>query len=302
MSPPRSSMPGATAAPARPRRRALRAACPFPSRTHPWRGRQRLRRGRQRPRDFIPIHEDDDDAPTVARTSVPRRPPLSRRWPLPRRPATAPYAPRSPPSMSSKRATLPPPPPAAAFAPPQAAAPSPAAGAVVRAADAAVADVARAVVRGAASAAHAPVARLPRLAVRPRHADAASADGRVRGAHAASALERAGPDGGGLFAAGPPRRLGPRPHTTPRSWGQAAAPVVPRPVRWAPTPLNLQPPETIDFAADAQPLAGAAWRLGPPGLVVLIFLLAHAGGAKLAHVIAARWTSAGARRVRASSK
>jgi len=52
---------------------------------------------------------------------------------------------------------------------------------------------------------------------------------------------------------------------------------------WDP-PLHLQPPETIDFSADAQPLRMR--RSGPPGLVVLIVLLgAMAGGAKLAHVV-----------------
>ena len=48
--------------------------------------------------------------------------------------------------------------------------------------------------------------------------------------------------------------------------------------------MNLQAPETIDFAADAQPLT--VRRSGPPGLLVLVFLLgAMAGGAKLAHVV-----------------
>jgi len=40
----------------------------------------------------------------------------------------------------------------------------------------------------------------------------------------------------------------------------------------------------LDFGVDAQPLAPR--RSGPPGLVVLIFLLgAMAGGAKLAHLV-----------------
>jgi hypothetical protein len=49
-------------------------------------------------------------------------------------------------------------------------------------------------------------------------------------------------------------------------------------------PFTLQAPETIDFAADAQPLVMR--RSGPPGLVVLIILLgAMVGGAKLAQVV-----------------
>jgi hypothetical protein len=53
----------------------------------------------------------------------------------------------------------------------------------------------------------------------------------------------------------------------------------------APAPsLNLQPPEMIDFAADAQPIV--VKRSGPPGLLVLIVMLgAMAGGAKLAHYV-----------------
>jgi hypothetical protein len=49
-------------------------------------------------------------------------------------------------------------------------------------------------------------------------------------------------------------------------------------------PLNLAPPETIDFSADVQPIV--IRRSGPPGLLVLIVMLgAMAGGAKLAHVV-----------------
>jgi hypothetical protein len=51
-----------------------------------------------------------------------------------------------------------------------------------------------------------------------------------------------------------------------------------------PAPLNLAPPETIDFSADVQPIV--IRRSGPPGLLVLIVMLgAMAGGAKLAHVV-----------------
>jgi hypothetical protein len=89
-----------------------------------------------------------------------------------------------------------------------------------------------------------------------------------------------------LFAGGPPRGR-PTPHTTLPSWGNQAAPAPSYAAPsngWAAAPMNLQPPETIDFSADAQPLT--VRRSGPPGLVVLIFLLAAAaGGAKLAHVV-----------------
>jgi hypothetical protein len=62
------------------------------------------------------------------------------------------------------------------------------------------------------------------------------------------------------------------------------APALPSPGNSWGAPLNLQAPETIDFAADAAPLT--IRRSGPPGLVWLIFMLgAMAGGAKLAHVV-----------------
>jgi hypothetical protein len=59
------------------------------------------------------------------------------------------------------------------------------------------------------------------------------------------------------------------------SWSAPPAPMA---------PLNLAPPETIDFSADVQPIV--IRRSGPPGLLVLIVMLgAMAGGAKLAHVV-----------------
>jgi hypothetical protein len=60
---------------------------------------------------------------------------------------------------------------------------------------------------------------------------------------------------------------------------------------WAAPPLNLQPPDTIDFSADAQPIVMR--RSGPPGLLVLIVMLAAmAGGAKLAHEVTRNDTAA----------
>jgi hypothetical protein len=67
------------------------------------------------------------------------------------------------------------------------------------------------------------------------------------------------------------------------NWFPPPAPPLSSGNNWA-APLHLQPPETIDFSADSQPLI--VRRSGPPGLVVLIVLLgAMAGGAKLAHVV-----------------
>jgi hypothetical protein len=67
------------------------------------------------------------------------------------------------------------------------------------------------------------------------------------------------------------------------SWAPVPSPPPPPLANWG-APLHLQAPETIDFAADAQPLTMR--RPGPPGLLVLIVLLgAMAGGAKLAHVV-----------------
>jgi hypothetical protein len=67
------------------------------------------------------------------------------------------------------------------------------------------------------------------------------------------------------------------------NWAPVPSPQPPPIANWGP-PLHLQAPETIDFAADAQPLT--VRRSGPPGLLVLIVLLgAMVGGAKLAHVV-----------------
>jgi hypothetical protein len=63
------------------------------------------------------------------------------------------------------------------------------------------------------------------------------------------------------------------------------APSLPSPGNsWGAPPPNLQVPETIDFSIDAAPIVMR--RSGPPGLLVLIVMLAAmAGGAKLAQVV-----------------
>jgi hypothetical protein len=89
-----------------------------------------------------------------------------------------------------------------------------------------------------------------------------------------------------LVQPGPPRGAAtlPAPGRSNHSWPPAA----PVPA-FAPGPsyvpaLTLQQPDTIDFAADAQPIVMR--RSGPPGLLVVAVLLgAMAGGAKLAEVV-----------------
>jgi serine/threonine protein kinase len=229
------------------------------------------------PDAFIPIHEDDDDAPTVARNLGPlaasSKAPIS----LPRRPtSTAPYSSLSPPS--GKRPSLPPPPPAAAFSPPippSLASPGP----IFVAPPPPAMPVSRAFPDSPfdpdmPTPPPPPLNELDELA-------AATPPPPMNN------LQPPAPPS--LFAGGPPRGR-PTPHSTLPSWGNQAAPAPSYAASaapsngWASAPMNLQPPETIDFAADAQPLT--VRRSGPPGLVVLIFLLAAAaGGAKLAHVV-----------------
>jgi serine/threonine protein kinase len=210
---------------------------------------------------FIPIHEDDDDAPTVARDrgfSV--APPALE---LPRRPSTAPYASLSA-SSKSKRPSIPPPPPAAALAPPPPAALAPPPPVFATSPPAFTAP---------------PPPRMP-----PSRAFADSPfDSDMPTPPPPPTDEFAPPTPAGHFQLPPPPGM---PAPAPSAgWGlPPGAPSFPSPGNSWPPPLNLQPPETIDFSADAVPLVMR--RSGPPGLLVLIVMLgAMAGGAKLAHVV-----------------
>ncbi|HVU49712.1 MAG TPA: protein kinase [Polyangia bacterium] len=230
---------------------------------------------------FIPIKDDDEDAPTVARNLGPAAaasvgPPLE----LPRRPSTAPYSTLSS-SGRKKPATIPPPPPAAAFAPPPSppsfTAPSPPVP----------------VFAPGGSSFTAPPPPMP--------------PSRSFGSDSPFDPDMPTPPPPPTDEVAPPTPLPTYPSAPGPAYGngpppgapglRASSPGLPRPsAGWAPAPapappsgnwgapLNLQAPETIDFAADAAPLT--IRRSGPPGLVWLIFILgAMAGGAKLAEVV-----------------
>jgi serine/threonine protein kinase len=207
---------------------------------------------------FIPIKDDDEDAPTVARNLGPAAAAsVAPAGEAPRRSQTAPYSTLA--GGGKKPSTIPPPPPAAAFAPP---APP-------------VAPFAP----GGSSFTAPPPPPMP-----PSRAFAADApfDPDMPTPPPPPTDEFAPPTPLPTYSvagAGPPPGA---PQPAPAgSWGSQ----LPSPGNsWAPAPFQLQAPETIDFAADAQPLV--IRRSGPPGLVVLIVLLgAMAGGAKLAHVV-----------------
>jgi hypothetical protein len=98
----------------------------------------------------------------------------------------------------------------------------------------------------------------------------------------------------------PPGRppLGRAAYPNAPAYGPGAAPDA-----WAPTPggppLNLRPPETIDFGSGAPQVV--ARRSGPPRLVVLIVLIAGAvGGAKLAQIVTRQDVAAMQRTLEAS--
>jgi serine/threonine protein kinase len=214
---------------------------------------------------FIPIQEDDDDAPTVARNLGPAaaasvKSPLE----LPRRPtSTAPYSTLAPGKNPSKKpTTIPPPPPAAAFAPPSFTAPSPPVPVFAP---------------GGSSFTAPPPPPMP-----PTRAFADSPfDRDMPTPPPPPTDEFMPPTPLPVYGSGPPAGA----PGLPPPGGGWPAPGLPSPGNsWAPAPFDLRQPETIDFAADAQPLT--IRRSGPPGLVVLIVLLAAmAGGAKLAHVV-----------------
>jgi serine/threonine protein kinase len=212
---------------------------------------------------FIPIHEDDEDAPTVARVGVPGGPPA------PRRTATAPYSSlNSPggngPAGNGKRpSTIPPPPPAAALAPPP----------------------------PLFSSSPTPPPPPPMPAPRVSLADSPFMDAGdvvtppppTTGSGDEFAPPTPGPTPGPLFQLAPPG-MQPSP-PAPAAWvPPIAAPGLPSPGNsWA-APPNLHAPDTIDFSANAAPIVMR--RSGPPGLLVLIVMLAAmAGGAKLAQEV-----------------
>jgi hypothetical protein len=101
--------------------------------------------------------------------------------------------------------------------------------------------------------------------------------------------EFAPPTPGPLFQLAPPGM----PSPPANQWGPppgAPSTTAARSAEWPspgnswPAPPNLQAPETIDFSIDAAPIVMR--RSGPPGVLVLIVMLAAmAGGAKLAHVV-----------------
>jgi hypothetical protein len=207
---------------------------------------------------FIPIDEDDEDAPTVARNLGPAAAAsVGRPAEVPRRP-TAPYAP-APLSASGKRPTLPPPPPPQAFAPPPPLPPP--------------------FAPGGSSFTAPPPPPMP-----PSRSFGADAP------YDPDVATPAPPPTDEFMAPTPPpiQAPGPLPGAPANNgWTHSpAAPAFHQPQQsgWAAAPFNLQQPETIDFSASLP--AMPARRSGPPGLLFLIVMLgAAAGGAKLAHVV-----------------
>jgi serine/threonine-protein kinase len=229
---------------------------------------------------FIPIQDDDDDAPTVARNLGPAAAasvgaPLE----LPRRPSTAPYSTLSA-SPSKKPTTIPPPPPAAAFAPPAPTsftAPSPPVPVFAPGGSSFKAPPPPTMPPSRSFGSDSPFdPDMPTPAPPPTDEFAPPTPLPTYG------LPGMGP---------PPGAPGPRtsspglpaPNSSASGWAPPA-PALPSPGNSWGAPLHLQAPETIDFAADAAPLVMR--RTGPPGLLVLICLLGAAvGGAKLASVV-----------------
>jgi serine/threonine protein kinase len=238
------------------------------------------------PRDpFIPIQEDDDDAPTVARNLGPAAAASAASSPLelPRRAATAPFGSLSTGgNVGNKPTTIPPPPPAAAFAPPPAAAfaqPSPAVPAFAPGGSSFTAPPPPPMPPSRAFGADAPFD--PDVPTPPPPTDEFAPPTPLPTYPAYGS----GPPPGAPGLPPPANNWQGSSLPSPgNSWQAAPAP---SPGNGWQAPLNLQAPDTIDFAADAVPLMMR--RSGPPGLLVLIFLLgAMAGGAKLAQVVTQR--------------
>jgi serine/threonine protein kinase len=210
---------------------------------------------------FIPIREDDEDAPTVARNPnlVGAVPPGA----APKRSPTAPYSTMAP--GARKPTTIPPPPPAAALAPPPPVFPQ-------------------------SSTAFTPPPPPPMPPPRVSLADTPF-DADMPTPPPPPTDEFAPPTPAPLFQLAPPGMSSPPanqwgPPPGPRS-STAAGPAagLPSPGNsWGAPPPNLHVPDTIDFSANAAPIVMR--RSGPPGLLVLIVMLAAiAGGAKLAQYV-----------------
>jgi hypothetical protein len=243
---------------------------------------------------FIPIHEDDDDAPTVARNIRPGpaavAPAAQPKRPGPTSPYTTLSSPGGPsPPVLKRPMTVPPPPPAAAFAPPAApsfAAPSPAVPVFAPGGSSFTAPPPPPMPPSRAFGADAPFdPDMPTPAPPPTDEFMPPTPPPTQ---PLPPIYSGPPQGASLPGGAPaPRRSSPALPVPTNGWGQAAQTQVPAPApapHWAPAPFELQQPDTIDFAADAQPLV--VRRSGPPGLLVLVVLLgAMAGGAKLAHVV-----------------
>jgi serine/threonine protein kinase len=210
---------------------------------------------------FIPIHEDDEDAPTVARVGVPGGAPAARRT------ATAPYSSLAG-GPGKKPSTIPPPPPAAALAPPpplfsnQVTPPPP----------------------PPMPAPRVSLADSPFLDSSFDAGDVVTPPPPTAGSGDEFAPPTPGPTPGPLFQLAPPG-MAPAPQPPAPQWGGPPPSMLPSPGNsWAAPPPNLHAPETIDFSAGAAPIVMR--RSGPPGLLVLIVMLAAmAGGAKLAQVV-----------------
>ena len=239
----------------RPGGRAATVAAPLPAAKPPTSARD----------PFIPIHEDDEDAPTVARDRGFVAPPppaaLAPGAPPHRLPSTAPYASLNPPSIkrpTSKRPTSPPPPPRAALVPPAPPAPP----------------------SLAAATPMLPSTTLLGLGGSPFDPDMPTPP---------PPTNELGAPPPTLFSAGSPR--GVRTVAAPgAAWALSDGRFAPAAgpsfgaARSQPPALDLQAPDTIDFEAQGPPIR--ARRSGPPGLLVLVTLLgAMAGGAKLAQVV-----------------
>ncbi len=248
------------------------------------------------PGPFIPVHEDEDEIPTVARDAFPRAPAPAAAPPpmaMPRRTnPTAPYSSLAVPPVITKKPTLPPPPPAAALAPggtrpmaplssappmPPSIAPTPE-------------PPLSALAPMRATIPPPPINFGAQTLTAPPPPPMPTSTGRGQD----SPFDLNGFDANMLTPLPPPTIDDP-PSPAPPPVYQATPPLAgPPPGRprepaslrksWPPEPFQLQPPETIDFGADAAP--AVAPRSGPPGLLVLVVLLAAAaGGAKLAHVV-----------------
>jgi eukaryotic-like serine/threonine-protein kinase len=225
------------------------------------------------PRDFIPVREDDEEIPTVARDKSALAPPPPMAIPK-RTNSTAPY-PLAPSMFGAKRPSIPPPPPAAALAPP-----APPLSALIPRASSANMAAATGTVPPPPVNFGAQTLTVPPPPPKPAtrgYGDSPFADS--IGSDIRTPLPP--PTSYDIAAPTPPP-------VSPLTPGPPPGRPVVQSLRnsWPPNPapLQLAPPETIDFAEGTVPIAVP--RSGPPGLLVLIVLLgAAAGGAKLGHLV-----------------